>query len=191
MSPMTEHRPLNTAHLPLKLRVEDYLALDREGAFASYEKTELIAGEILFMNAQHRPHALAKMELYDALRDALSGKEHVRPLTEATVAIPPDSAPEPDIVVTSEPHGDGPIPVASVALIVEVSDATLPIDLNEKRLLYAKARIAEYCVVDLGTRLLHRFADPASGDFACCEQLAFGQPIETVSLGITVDTTRL
>ena len=188
---MTEHRPLNTAHLPLKLRVEDYLALDREGAFAGYEKTELIAGEILFMNAQHRPHALAKMELYDALRDALRGNTSIRPLTEATVAIPPHSAPEPDIVITSEPRGDGPIPASSVVLVVEVSDATLAVDLNVKRQLYAKAKVPEYWVVDLTSRIIHRFADPKSDDFQRREQVAFGLPIESVSLDITVDTTSL
>lgn len=188
---MTEHRPLNTAHLPLKLRVEDYLALDRGGAFAGYEKTELIAGEILFMNAQHRPHALAKMELYDALRDALRANPVVRPLTEATVAIPPDSAPEPDIVITSEPRGDGPIPVASVALIVEVSDATLAIDLNAKRQLYAMAKIPEYWVVDLGARIIHRFADPNADGYERNEKVAFGLAIEALSLQIAIDTTRL
>lgn len=188
---MTEHRPLNTAHLPLKLRVEDYLALDREGAFTAYEKTELIAGEILFINAQHRPHALAKMELYDALRDALRGNGATRPLTEATVAIPPDSAPEPDIVVTSEPLGDGPIPVSSVALAVEVSDATLAVDLNAKRHLYATAEIPEYWVVDLTSRIIHRFADPKSDDYRRSEKIAFGTPIECVSLDITIDTARL
>ena len=43
---MTEILPLNTAPLPLKLRVEDYLALDASGAFAAYAKTELLDGEI-------------------------------------------------------------------------------------------------------------------------------------------------
>ena len=65
---MTELLPLNTSPLPLKLRVEDYLLLDASGAFESYQKTELIEGEVYFVNAQHRPHALAKAELYDASR---------------------------------------------------------------------------------------------------------------------------
>ena len=53
---MTEHRPLNIAPLPVKLRVDDYLLLDSEGAFEEYRKTELIGGKVYYMNAQHRPH---------------------------------------------------------------------------------------------------------------------------------------
>ncbi|MEO6214849.1 MAG: hypothetical protein ABIO86_02365 [Sphingomonas sp.] len=68
---MTELLPLNTSPLPVKLRVEDYLLIDESGAFDACRKTELIAGKIYFQDAQHRPHALAKAELYDALRDAL------------------------------------------------------------------------------------------------------------------------
>ena len=114
---MTEHRPLNTAHLPVKLRIEDYLLLDRSGAFDGYAKTELLGGEIYFMNAQHRPHARVKMMLYDAIRDALiASNSPQKAMVEASIAMPDDSVPEPDIVLTSEPDGEGLIPLPSVAL---------------------------------------------------------------------------
>jgi len=48
---MTEQGVFNTSPLPVRLRVEDYLLLDESGAFADYHKTELIDGEVLFMNA--------------------------------------------------------------------------------------------------------------------------------------------
>ena len=54
---MTEHVPITNVPTRVKLRVEDYLSLDRNGAFEGYGKTELIDGEV----TQHRPHALAKM----------------------------------------------------------------------------------------------------------------------------------
>ncbi len=105
---MTEQRALNTAPLPVKLRVEDYLLLDGSGAFADYAKTELIDGDVFFMNAQHRPHALAKVKLYDALREGLREMgSKLRPLVEASIAIPPHSAPEPDILLTGAPRAKG------------------------------------------------------------------------------------
>lgn len=42
---MTEQLPLNTSPLRVKLRIEDYLLLDRAGAFDAYAKTELIEGK--------------------------------------------------------------------------------------------------------------------------------------------------
>lgn len=86
---MTEQRPLNIAPLPVKLRVADYLLLDRSGALDAYAKTELIDGEILYMNAQHRPHAYLKSELSYRLRratDALGGTLY--PMVEASQSRP-------------------------------------------------------------------------------------------------------
>ena len=159
--------PLNTAQLPVKLRVDDYLVLDRSGAFADYAKTELIGGEILFMNAQHRPHALLKMRIYDRIRDALhNASAGLVPLVEASIALPPHDVPEPDIVLTSEPEGDGLIPLASVALVVEVSDATLDFDLGHKAALCARHGIAEYWVADVRTRAIHQMWRPTGEAYA-------------------------
>ncbi len=81
-------------HRPLKLRVEDFLALNDSGAFAGYGKTELLQGEIVYMNAQHRPHARAKASLSRALDEALAGiQSQLTVLTEVTVSVPPPTTP--------------------------------------------------------------------------------------------------
>src|SRR5579871_3642978 len=127
---MTNSVPLTTSPLPVRLRIEDYLLLDDAGAFEGYGKTELIGGEIFYMNAQHRPHARAKLAMYDALRDwARINHPDFSILVEATVAMPPYSAPEPDLILTSEPDGEGPIPIASVRLLIEIADSTQGNDL--------------------------------------------------------------
>jgi hypothetical protein len=66
---MTEHVRLTTTPRRVKLRVEDYLALDDAGAFDAYGKTELIDGEVVYRNAQHRPHARIKSRLFRLLAD--------------------------------------------------------------------------------------------------------------------------
>jgi Uma2 family endonuclease len=187
---MTEHLPLNTEPLPVKLRIEDYLLLDRSGAFDAYAKTELIEGEIYFMNAQHRPHALAKMEIYDGLRDGLRTiGSALRPIVEASIAIPERSAPEPDIVLTSEPLGEGLIPLASVALVVEVSDTTLATDLGRKAALYARHGIPEYWVAGLGGRTVHQMWGPGEEGYAERREVKFGEPIQAATIeGLTVKT---
>ena len=56
---------------PYRLTADDYLLLDRSGAFAAYTRTEALAGEMFYVTAQHRPHARMKMRLYEALTAAL------------------------------------------------------------------------------------------------------------------------
>ena len=85
-----------------RLRVEDFLLLNDNGAFSDYSKTELIEGEIYFMNAQHSRHARIKtllaVELTILLRALGSDFE---PIVEASTQINDHTLPEPDIVVTS------------------------------------------------------------------------------------------
>ena len=68
---MTEHAPILSAPVPVRLRVSDYLTLDSAGALDTYRRTELINGEIYAMNAQHRPHARVKSRIGFELRDAV------------------------------------------------------------------------------------------------------------------------
>jgi Uma2 family endonuclease len=190
---MTEQAPLNTSPLPVKLRIEDYLLLDRSGAFDAYAKTELIEGEIFFMNAQHRAHALAKMELYDSLRDRLRAiSSALRPLVEVSIAISEVSAPEPDIVLTSEPAGDGLVPLASVVLIVEVADTTLKNDLGRKAALYARHGVPEYWVADLSAKVLHQMWAPVGEIYGERREVRFGESIAAAMIdGLTVETKDL
>ena len=82
-----------------------------------------------------------------------------------SIAVPPHSVPEPDIVLTSEPDGDGLVPLASVALIVEVADTTLTSDLGRKAHLYALHGIPEYWVADLNARVIHQMWAPEDGHY--------------------------
>ncbi|MBA3878261.1 MAG: Uma2 family endonuclease [Sphingobium sp.] len=189
---MTEVLPLNTSPLPVKLRIEDYLLLDRSGAFDAYAKTELIEGEIFYMNAQHRPHARAKSQLFLAISAALrAAKSPLEALVEASIAMPDHCVPEPDIVLTSEPDGEGLIPLGSVALVIEVADTTLAIDLGRKAALYARAGIPEYWVADVGRKVIHQLWAPEGDAYAQRREVAFGERIEVVTVaGLVVETQR-
>jgi Uma2 family endonuclease len=190
---MTELLPLNTSPLPVKLRVEDYLLLDESGAFDAYRKTELIEGDVYFMNAQHRPHARLKSRLHILMAAALQKIDaSLEAVVEGSIAMPPNNAPEPDIVVTSEAEGDGLIPFASVRLIVEVSDATLSFDLGEKLNAYASASIPEYWVVDVNAKVIHQMWAPEGEAYAERREIAFGQAIDATTIeGLSIATTQL
>ncbi|WP_419828210.1 Uma2 family endonuclease [Sphingomonas sp.] len=183
----------NEVPLPLRLRVEDYILLDNAGAFQGYARTELLGGEIVYMNAQHRPHWRTKMAVYDALRDAIRAAGlTLTPFTEGSVAIPPADMPEPDVAVTSEPDGDGYVPVASVVLVVEVSDASLTFDLGRKRARYALAGVPEYWVADINARVVHQFWVPTGETYSERRLVPFGEPVEAATIArLSIPTTRL
>lgn len=190
---MTEVLPRNTTPFPIKLRIEDYLLLDQSGAFDAYAKTELIDGEILYINAQHRLHARTKMKLYDAISATL--RDIMSPLTalvEASIAIPDNGAPEPDIVLTSEPDGEGLIPLDTVALVVEVADTTLANNLGVKSALYARGGIPEYWVADVEAKVIHQLWAPEGEAYGERRVVAFGERIEAVTVaGLVVETKGL
>lgn len=190
---MTEMLPVDAARHRAKLSAADFELLDRHGAFAAYRKTELIDGEIYFVNAQFRPHAMVKMRLYDALRQALiAASAGYTPVCEATLALSDTDRPEPDVLLTSEPDGAGFIPAASVPLVIEVSDTTLDDDLHRKMRRYAAGGIPEYWVADVNGRTIHCMWAPHGETYAHGTLHAFGKPIPCATLpDLVIDTSAL
>jgi Uma2 family endonuclease len=180
---MTEQAPLSTSPAHYRLTVDDFFRLDEAGAFKGYGKTELIRGEVFYMNAQHRPHARMKGQLYLELVHALSKLETgLAVLIEATVSMPQHSAPEPDLILTSEPDGEGPVPIESVRLLIEISDTTHHSDLKVKAGLYAENGVPEYWVVDLKKKLIHRMFAPDADGYARRDKTKLGERIESATI---------
>lgn len=180
---MAEELPLSTSPRPYRLTVDDFLRLDEAGAFEGLGKTELIRGEVLFLNAQHRPHARMKIEMYDALRAGLLALgSKLRPFVEATVAMPPHNAPEPDLILTNEPYGEGPIPLDSVQMLIEIADSTQRHDLGTKADVYAENGVPEYWAVDLKAGVLHQMWVPTAEGYAQRREVTLGGPIEAATI---------
>ena len=177
----------------VRLRIEDYDLLDRSGALDDHGRTELIDGMIVSMNAQHRPHARTKTLLASRLWEALKQRDDgLELLIEASVAVSPTDMPDPDLVITTDARGDGPIPLASVRLIVEISDTTLAFDLGRKAALYAGAGVPEYWVVDIVGAQVTTHCAPTDGAYREQRVLAFGEPIDAMTIaGLRIDTAGL
>ena len=121
---------------------------------------ELIGGQLVVAEPQNSPHATAVGAADDALRAALPPGFIVR--AQMPVALDDESAPEPDLAVVPGRRADYQLahPRGAV-LVVEVADSSLQFDRDEKGSLYARARIAEYWIVNLIDRVLEIHRDPA------------------------------
>lgn len=189
---MNAHAPSLTTPHRAWLRIEDFLLIDRSGAFADYAKTELIDGEILCMNSQFQRHSYIKSQLAFRLSNVLATQMPTMVvLVEVAVAMPPHDMPEPDIVVIHGPIGTGPVEHPVVALIVEVADTTLAIDLGRKAMLYARQGVPEYWVFDVDGRRIVRHWQPVDSAYARRDEIFFGNPITAATFDLTVDTDGL
>ena len=178
---------------PLKLTVDNFMALHEAGAFQGLSKVELIDGELLTMSPQHRPHVYAKTFLTIRLFRALELlKSPLVPLVEGAIAMSEVDAPEPDIVLTAAPLGDGLIPLASVQLAIEVADSSMPFDMRRKAELYATHRIPEYWVLGIPTKTLEQMWLPSGGTYTQRRTIQIGELAESATIpGLFVETDGL
>ncbi|MEG3149204.1 Uma2 family endonuclease [Sphingomonas sp. ZT3P38] len=103
--------------------------------------------------------------------------------------MPPYGAPEPDVVLTDAPQGDGYVPLESVALLIEVSDSTISYDLGPKAVMYATHGIPEYWVVDLLAAQIHQFWQPAEGAYQNSRSSTVGEALHSATLpAATIET---
>ncbi|HZG47566.1 MAG TPA: Uma2 family endonuclease [Allosphingosinicella sp.] len=182
-----------TTPQPVAITVDQFRLLDENGAFDQFSKTELIEGVIYAMQGQHRPHARAKTRLAVRLHQRLEQiNSPLEPLVEASVDMGRLNAPEPDIALTSDPQGQGYVPLSSLALAIEVSDSSAAFDLSKKALLYAQQGIAEYWVVDLPAKVIHQLSQPSEHGYGDRIVVPLGEAITSVTIdGLTVSTEGL
>ena len=130
------------------------------------QRYELIDGDLIDKMGQNPPHALA-LSLVLAILRFFDGKL-VRSQSPVEVSHEDRerSLPEPDVSVLLEWKADfkDRHPKADELLLaIEISDSSINFDLSVKAALYAKARLREYWVLDLGRRrlIVHRQSDGA------------------------------
>lgn len=174
------------------LTVDDFLILDKAGAFDEIGRVELIDGEIYVLSPLFRPHGLVVVQLTVAFELALRGISSPLKLYAGLSAhLDQHSLPEADLVLATEEDEDFASP-ASVRLLVEVSSSSLGHDLKRKARLYARSNVPEYWVADVKGRKVVRLSEPWDQAYTVREEFAFGEAIPSATIaGLVVDTTAL
>ena len=146
------------------------------GIFGSGDRVELLDGEIVEMAPRKSRHATAVTLVADRLRRVCEEIGGCSVRAQLPLALDPDSEPEPDVAVVdgtardySDAHPQG------ARLVVEVSDTTLAYDRGRKLAGYARAGIAEYWVLDLGSRALWVHRSPAGDRYSDVQRLGTGE----------------
>lgn len=164
---------------PVRWTREQYYRMGELGWFEG-KRVELLEGEIVEMSPIGSRHATSVALVQAVLQRIFFTDCHVR--AQVPVSITESSDPEPDVAVVSgnirdyiEAHP------TTALLVVEVSDATLSIDRTRKTLMYARAGIAEYWIVNLKARQLEVRREPTKRGYSSTRTLKESETVTPLS----------
>ena len=176
---------MSAAAVPGRMRisVERYLKMAAVGVLTHEDRVELIEGEILNMPPVGTKHSGITGRLNRLLVLAVGDAAILLP--GPTLPLGPYSAPQPDLVLL-KPREDfyshsHPLP-SDVLLVIEIADSSLAYDQGVKRALYARARIAEYWIVDVAGCRLFRHVNPTGDGYSDVISYANGDVVAPQAL---------
>jgi Uma2 family endonuclease len=123
-------------------------------------KYELLQGDLVEKISPNKPHATCVRRMTAKLED-IFGRAFIG--TASPIIIDEFNEPEPDVFVTVEAfssYSENPT-ADQVSLVVEISHSTQSYDRNGKALLYARAGITEYWVVNVEAQQVEIFREPS------------------------------
>ena len=163
----------------LHLSLSEYDQMVRCGAFAAIgRKVELIRGELTERNPAGPLHDDLIVYLTNWSFRFIDPASTL--VTSQTGLDLPDlaSRPEPDLMwLRAARYRDSHPTPSDVQLAIEVADSSLETDREDKRKLYAEAKIAEYWAVDARARRVDVYRDPQAADYQRHETATLGQQI--------------
>jgi Uma2 family endonuclease len=152
----------DAAPAPYRFTVVQYHRMIDAGFFVDV-RCELLEGLVVEKVTHNPPHSAAITALQRRLSRHLGDEWLLRIQCAITLA---DSEPEPDLAIVKDSEDfyaqHHPYP-QDVALVVEVSDASLRQDRIRKMRLYAAARLPVYWIVNLVDRQVEVYTRPRAG----------------------------
>lgn len=141
---------------------------------------ELLDGEIFNMPEEGELHVWIKNMVSHAIYDRVSKRYSI--MTDSTLRLSEDSAPDPDVYVVADAEPLAPIKPEQVRLAIEVADSSIGLDLGRKAALYAKHGIDEYWVIDLQGARTHVLRMPEDQSYRLVAVVGFSDPLEATSI---------
>lgn len=142
-----------------RFTVEEYHRMGETGILGPDDRVELIDGDIVTMSPIGFRHANIVTNLTELFVERRAGRYRVSPQNPLGIGERSEFQPDLVLVKGADPLGKHPTP-ADIVLVVEVSDTTLRFDLNVKLPRYARARVPEVWIVDVGRDAIERFTGP-------------------------------
>jgi Uma2 family endonuclease len=166
-----------------KLTVEDYHKLGEFGILTQDSRVELMEGELIDMTPIGGPHMGLVNRLTKLLVLAVGDEGVVS--VQNPVTLPPYSEPQPDVAILKA-GADGAssaVPQAQdVLLLIEVADTTLAYDRDVKLDLYARSGILETWIVNVPSKRIEVYQEPASNGYVRRFEVGSGDVLSPLAL---------
>jgi Uma2 family endonuclease len=143
---------------PRRWTKEEYHTMAQLGWFED-QWVELLEGEIVEMPNPNNPHCVSTDNVAEVLR-VIFPKEKYWVRMQMPLNLGLDTEPRPDVAVVAGAKATFVDHPTTALLLVEVSDTTLAIDRGRKAVLYARAGIEDYWIVNLAARQLEIYRRP-------------------------------
>lgn len=150
------------SYQPWRFTGDDCRRMAEIGVLDEDERVELIDGEIIEMSKEGPDHTevIRRLTTILVLAYAPAGCEVGVQSTHVVNSI---TYPQPDLVVA--PILRGHVRIVDSILVVEVADASLSYDRNQKRRMYAETGAPRYWIVEVKPRQVRMLEDPLGGDY--------------------------
>jgi Uma2 family endonuclease len=136
-----------------KWSIEEWHEIVNSGLLEG-KPVEFLSGEIISMSPEGIEHSYTNESVANYLRGVLNNLAYVKESHPITLD---NSEPEPDVAIVRLPEtiyrNHHPYP-QDIYWLIEISNRTLKIDLNQKSTIYARNGIPEYWVIDLVNKKL-------------------------------------
>ena len=160
----------------------EYHRMAEAGVLGEDDRVELIDGEILEMSPIGPRHAACVKRLSHLFSQRLGGEAIVS--VQDPIGLSDHAEPQPDLALL-RPRADfyapeHPTP-EEVLLVIEVADNSVEYDRQIKAPLYARNRIPELWLLDLGRDHLVVYRDPTGDGYATTRLLRPGEAISPLA----------
>jgi Uma2 family endonuclease len=161
--------------------IEEYHHLVDTGFFTREDRVELIEGELIMMPPPSPDHSAHTTSLRMKIERKLPDDVILR--IADSITLPPLSEPEPDLCIVrrrADFYKKAHPTAKDVLQVIEISKSSLDFDTGQKAVIYGRAGIREYWVLDLPSRCLHVFTAPGKQGYRTQKKYLRG---ETVNCG--------
>lgn len=181
--------PSTTPDLPIfRLSVAQYQQMVRAGILTADDPVELLDGWLVTKMPKSPRHTMVTRLVAWGLEPLLPTGYFLstqEPLTTETSELEPDvMVVRGEIADYAERHPQG----RDVALVAEVSDATLARDRSVKRRVYARSLVPTYWIINLVDNRVEVYRDPLKDDYTRVQTFFLEDTLPVVIDGETVAT---
>lgn len=146
---------------PRLITTSEYDRMIEAGIYTENDRIELLNGEIIELMPKGPRHVYFNESIADFFKERLGKDVDVR--SQNPIHLDDFSEPEPDIVLAKPPRENylekHPTP-ADILLVMEISDATLAYDREDKALAYSRNGIRQYLLLNLQNETLEDYREP-------------------------------